>query len=155
MDKRFQNYIELLDPLFQQLMRMEPAKGDALPPNMPAKGIYLFSERNKHLYVGRSNRMRTRLQEHSRLSSGHNSAPFAFTLARKSTGQRKASYQTSGSRHALEKNPKFKEAFDRAKRRVRRMDIRYVEVDDPARQALLEMYVAIALGTPYNNFDTH
>jgi len=38
MDKRFQNYIELLDPLFQQLMRMEPAKGDALPPNMPAKG---------------------------------------------------------------------------------------------------------------------
>jgi hypothetical protein len=35
------------------------------------------------------------------------------------------------------------------------MDIRNVDEDDPVSQALLEIYVATALGTPYNDFDTH
>jgi hypothetical protein len=35
------------------------------------------------------------------------------------------------------------------------MGYRYVEEPNPTRQALLEMYCAIALGTPYNDFDTH
>jgi hypothetical protein len=35
------------------------------------------------------------------------------------------------------------------------MDVRYVEVTDALRQALLEIYVAIALQTSYNDFDTH
>lgn len=155
MDKQFRDYVELLDPLFEQLMRMDPVKVGGLPHNMPAAGIYLCSEKEKHLYVGRSNRMRARLQEHCRPSSTHNSAPFAFTLARKATGQSKASYLPSGSRKELEKEPVFKEAFDHAKTRVRRMDIRYVGEADPTRQALLEMYVAIALGTPHNDFGTH
>ena len=155
MDKRFRDCVELLHPLFQQLMRMEPVKVGGLPHNMPTAGIYLFSEKEKHLYVGRSNRMRARLQEHCRPSSTHNSAPFAFTLARKSTGQRQASYMKAGSRSELEKIPEFRQAFDRTKARVRRMDIRYVGEADPTRQALLEMYVAIALGTPHNDFDTH
>jgi len=35
------------------------------------------------------------------------------------------------------------------------MDGRYVEESDPLRQALLEMYAAIALNTPHNSFETH
>lgn len=155
MDKRFLNYIELLDPLFQQLMRMEPVKVDVLPTNVPAEGVYLFSEGNRHLYVGRSRRMRARLQRHSRPGARHSSASLAFALARKSTGRHKATYQTSESRRALENEAGFREAFARAKRRIRRMDIRFVGEADPTRQALLEMYVAIALGTPHNDFDTH
>ena len=35
------------------------------------------------------------------------------------------------------------------------MDLRFVDEADPIRQALLEIYVAVVLGTPYNDFDTH
>jgi len=99
--------------------------------------------------------MRSRLQEHCRPSSGHNSAPFAFRLARELTGKTAASYETEGSRGSLEIEPGFAAAFTAAKKRVRRMSVRFVAESDPMRQALLEMYVAVALKTPYNDFDNH
>lgn len=46
-------------------------------------------------------------------------------------------------------------AFKRAKERVRAMEFRAVEESDQTRQALLEVYCAIALKTPYNDFGTH
>jgi hypothetical protein len=39
---------------------------------------------------------------------------------------------------------KFKAAYEAAKRRIRAMDVRYVHESDPTRQALLEIYVAVA-----------
>lgn len=47
------------------------------------------------------------------------------------------------------------EAFSRAKARLCEMDIRYVEESHPLTQALLEMYVAVALKTAHNDFDNH
>ncbi len=155
MDQKFRNLVVLLEPLFRRLMSMEPVTIDALPKNMAAGGVCLFSERDKHLYVGRTNRMRARLQEHCRPSSTHNHAPFAFTLARQATGTRRASYRKAGSRQELERDPDFKAAFTLAKARVRTMHVRFVQEPDPLRQTLLELYVAIALGTPHNDFDTH
>lgn len=35
------------------------------------------------------------------------------------------------------------------------MQLRYVEEPDPLRQALLEMYIAFVLRTPYNDFNNH
>ncbi len=35
------------------------------------------------------------------------------------------------------------------------MEYRYVEEPDQNRQALLEIYCAIVLDTPYNDFGTH
>ncbi len=52
-------------------------------------------------------------------------------------------------------NPDFAAAFIAAKERIRRMEYRYVEEGDQSRQALLEIYCAVVLGTPYNDFDTH
>jgi len=49
----------------------------------------------------------------------------------------------------------FRGAFDEAKARIRRMSYRFVEETDQTRQALLELYVSIALKTPYNDFNTH
>jgi hypothetical protein len=49
----------------------------------------------------------------------------------------------------------FAKAFDAAKRRVATMDIRYVAELDPTRQALLEIYAATVLRTPYNDFENH
>jgi hypothetical protein len=122
---------------------------------MPAAGIYLFSEANQHVYVGRSNRLRSRLQEHSRPSSDRFNATFAFRIACAQTGQQVATYKKNASRANLMHTPVFRDAFIAAKQRVRKMLIRFVEENDPVRQALLEIYAAVALKTPYNDFDTH
>jgi hypothetical protein len=42
-----------------------------------------------------------------------------------------------------------------ANARIRAMEYRYVEETDQNRQALLEIYCAVVLGTPYNDFGTH
>ena len=77
-------------------------------------------------------------------------------LAREATGRMKASYKAgTGSRAGLMLNPEFEQAFRDAKARIREMQYRFVEVTDQNRQALLEIYCAIVLGTPYNDFGTH
>jgi hypothetical protein len=61
-----------------------------------------------------------------------------------------------GSRAALAKEIEFAAEFEKAKQRVALMDLRFVELkDDPTGQALLEIYVATILKTPYNDFNTH
>ncbi len=155
MDDRFRVYVESLEPSCRRLVAMVPVRVTSLPPTLPEAGIYLFSEGEEHLYVGRSNRLRGRLQEHARPSSTHNSAPFAFRLAREEVGMTKASYVPKGSRADLESREDFRAAFAEAKERIRRMDVRFVEEQEPIRQALLEMYAAVCLQTPYNDFDTH
>lgn len=61
----------------------------------------------------------------------------------------------AGSRDQLCQDVTFGPAFEAAKRRVRGMDIRFVEETDAVRQALLEIYAATVLGTPFNDFDNH
>ena len=134
---------------------MTPVSVPSLPREMPSAGIYLFSEGDKHLYVGRTNRLRERLQEHCQPGSDHYSATFAFRLAREATGNLSASYTKKGSRSALEKDPEFQVAFTNAKERVRRMQIRFVSEAGSLRQALLEIYISVCLETPHNDFDTH
>jgi hypothetical protein len=80
---------------------------------------------------------------------------FAFRLARENTGRLEATYTPEGSRAALCADATFAAAFQKAKERVRSMDVRFVEETDPLRQALLEIYVSIVLKTPYNDFNTH
>ncbi len=67
----------------------------------------------------------------------------------------KPTYATKGSRADLLKDPTFRSSFERAKNHVRGMGLRFVGENDPVRQALLEIYVAVVLGTPYNDFDNH
>ena len=134
---------------------METGSDDYLPREVPLAGIYLFSEGEQHLYVGRTNTIRKRLQNHCRPSSGHNSATFAFRLARQIRGQTNPTYTEQGSRSLLEKQPDFATVFMQQKERVRNMDVRYVSEPNPLRQALLEMYVSVSLSTPHNDFDNH
>ena len=104
---------------------------------------------------GRSNTIKKRLQTHCCPKSGHNSATFAFRVARQLTGNDDATYTKIGSRPELEKNPEFKSVFIEQKTRIRNMNVRFVSEPEPMRQALLEMYVSVSLGTPYNDFDNH
>ena len=134
---------------------MVPVTVATLPMDAPMSGIYLFTEDEQHLYVGRTNTIRKRLQNHCRPSSGHNSATFAFRLARQITGQTIATYTEQGSRSALENDPQFSPIFIEQKARVKNMNVRYVSEPDPMKQALLEMYVSVSLATPHNHFDNH
>ncbi len=82
-------------------------------------------------------------------------ATFAFRVARQDTGMLRPTYRVEGARQQLAKDPVFAAAFEKAKARLQAMDIRFVEEVDPVRQALLEIYAAVELGTPFNDFDNH
>ncbi len=155
MDKRFADVISSLDPSLRKLLAMSPVTTTTLPREMPKAGIYLFSEGERHLYVGRSNNICGRLKRHSTPGATHRMAAFAFRLAREATGKVKATYTTKGSRAELMKDEKFRKAFNDAKARIRKMDVRFVEEANPVRQAILELYVAVVLPTDYNDFDNH
>ena len=153
MHPRFAYIIESLHPSFEQLVAMEPISG--APPTDKVNGVYLFSEGDRHLYVGRARNISARYDWHCIPYSDHNRASFAFKLAREMTGHIKPTYKKGQGRSWLVLQPDFAPAFFEAKARVRQMNFRYVSEPDPTRQALLEAYVCIALQTPYNDFDTH
>jgi hypothetical protein len=155
MDRNFHQLVDRLEPKYRALMAMAPVRYSNLPRQMPERGVYLFSEGDQHLYVGRTNRIRQRLAGHCRPSSNHFSATFAFRLARQETGLLKAAYSPKGSRGDLVTDLTFGPAFVRAKARIADMDLRFVEEADPVCQALLEIYVAVTLKTPFNDFDNH
>lgn len=153
MHPKFAEAIESLHGSFERLMASEPTTGRA--PLVRTNGIYLFSEGERHMYVGRAKDVRNRYAWHCIPSSDHNRASFAFKLARELTGNLKPSYQQGEkSREGLMNDPIFVSAFIEAKARVRQMSFRHVEEPHPTRQAMLEAYVAIVLETPYNDFST-
>jgi hypothetical protein len=153
--RRFEELVDSLAHSFGALIGMEPLNYGQLPKSLPTRALYLYSEGPNHLYIGRTNRLKQRLSNHCRPSSTHHSATFAFRIAREMTGRIKATYAKAGSRAELIADPDFHAAFMEAKRRVADMDIRFVEEPDPVRQTLLEVYVAVVLNTPYNDFETH
>jgi len=154
MDSKFAALVEHLAPKLARLLARPAVSNGALPRTMPRSGIYLFTENGRHLYVGRSNDLRGRYRNHC--GATERGAPFAFLLAREATGRTRASYRTGAdSRAGLMLDPVFAAAFAAAKERIRAMEFRYVEETDQNRQALLEIYCAVVLDTPYNAFGTH
>ena len=82
MNQTFRDLAESLESKHQALLRMESGRFWSLPKQIPERGIYLFSEEIKHLYVGRPNGIRKRLQNHCRLVGTHFTATLAFRIAR-------------------------------------------------------------------------
>ena len=156
MDPKFAALVDALHPAFERLIGSAPHTAGSLPRSMPKSGVYLFSEGSTHLYVGRSNGLRSRYGRHCNPGATHRMAAFAFRLAREATGRQKASYKADeNSRNALITDPAFLDAFTKAKARIRLMSYRFVEETDQTRQAVLEIYCSVVLGTPYNDFNTH
>lgn len=132
MNEKFREVVESLQPKLDQLLKMAPSHAMTLPAGVPLTGIYLFSEGDKHLYVGRSNSMPGRLRNH--WSGTHKQAAFAFKLAREQTGSTNPSYQPTGARDDLMTRPDFVTAFAAARTRIGNMELRYVEESDQLRQ---------------------
>jgi len=153
MDPEFKSIVDGLHLKFESLMSMEPVTVDTAPKDTPKGGIYLFSKGADHLYVGRTKRIiRNRLRDHV---STANDCPFAWHLAREATDNKVASYKTKGSRKHLMTQPHFKKAYESAKEGIREMEVRYIGESDPLRQALLEIYVAVATKAKHNDSSTH
>ena len=85
MHESFRQYVERLHPAFEKLIAMKPITVTSLPKDAPERCIYLFSEADQHLYVGRTNHFRNRMRQHSIPASQHNQAVFAFRIARHAT----------------------------------------------------------------------
>lgn len=122
--------------------------------NVPEKGIYVFyDEKDQPLYVGRSDRMRERLLSHSRPSSGHESATFAFLLAKEKLED--SDIIINKSRKVIQSDETFSKKYDETKIDVSRMRVRVIEIIEPTEQALFEIYAALELNTPYNVWENH
>jgi hypothetical protein len=99
--------------------------------------------------------MARRYSLHTRKSAAHNQASFAVKLAKEELRTGPATYASGKDNRELALREDFIAAFSEAKERVRAMNYRFVGEEDSIRQALLEICVAVALGTPYNDFDNH
>jgi hypothetical protein len=118
--------------------------------NAPSgKGIYVLYEGPTPMYVGRSDDLASRLLAHGRRSGSSENSSFAFNLARE-----KYPDADEVTRGELEQVDEFKALFTEAKERVKRMDVRVVEVIDPIEQTILEVYAHLELST-INSFENH
>ena len=152
MNKEFRRIVEGLDAKYQELMAMTPVVAEEVPSETPEGGIYLFSENGPTLYVGRTKgKIGRRIKYHFGTADD---CPFAWRLAREVTGK-KASYRKKGSRKALLEDRGFRRVYEGAKKRIRKMHVRYVGESDSWKQALLEVYVSFVEKSKYNDFDTH
>jgi hypothetical protein len=152
-DDKFKTFIEGLSQKYQELISMSPVTIDTMPDNCPVGGVYLFSEDDMPLYAGRTKRkIKTRLKGHINTA---NDCPFAWHLALESTEVKRRRYTKEGSRKSLLTQPEFKQAYEEAKNKIRKMNVRFVGEPDPIKQALLEIYVAVVSGAKFNDFDTH
>ena len=151
--QEFDRIIDALPTLLNNLQLSPAIKREDLSP-VPERGIYVFYEDGKPIYVGRSRHLRSRLLEHSRTSSMHNAATFAFILAKERAVDRKLTF-SSMKRESLQHDPVFSKLYTEAKERVAKMKVRVVQVEKPVEQTIFEVYAALELHTPYNNFDNH
>ncbi|MFA5267954.1 MAG: hypothetical protein WC379_08275 [Methanoregula sp.] len=154
MNARFQKSLELLPVYMDQLnnSKIYSREDSRL---FPDKGIYAFFENGNALYVGCTDRMKERVKEHGRLGSRHNSATFAFILAKEEAEKSPKKIDLEQDRDVLERDPAFKPIYDEMKERVSKMQIKVVEVEDPVEQTFFEVYAALELGTLYNEWRCH
>jgi len=146
----FLKIIATFPELLKKLEDSDSYERDTLPAKL-TQGIYVFYENGNPLYVGRcgrEGRFKQRILEHSRPSSGHNTATFAYLIAQQNSQNKK---DLEKSRKENEKDPKFIEA----KERVSKMQIKVIEIKDPVTQTLFEVYSALELNTPFNEWGTH
>lgn len=136
----------------EELLGCPPVADTKLLPKQP--GIYLFTEQGKHLYVGRTRKLRGRIRGHSKPTSRTNQAHFAVHLARETY---EAEHGSPPQKPFLG-HTEFHKHFTAAKQRIAAMEVRYVLTKQShmdALQAVLEIYVALELRARYNDFGTH
>jgi GIY-YIG catalytic domain len=148
---------KLVDELPATLDRLSSAPANTVAdhngiPETP--GVYLFSEGVTPIYVGQTRNLRTRLRQHTSLSSRENQAALAWRIAL--ADAKAAGHPVAGTRKDLESDEQVAAHFQAAKQRVAAMDVRFIEIEDPVTRTVFEVYAARALGTDeFNSWETH
>jgi len=140
-------------------------RGPGRKPPPLEHGVYLFTECDRPLYVGRCgiteraaktgrghSNFRTRLAGHTRPSSAHNQATLAWRLTVEAVEGRFD--ELPSARAELGLDSRFREEFDRQKERVAAMDFRIVAIVSDFESYIFEPYAALRLATPYNSWAT-
>ena len=148
----FEHLVSQLEPLSRALLD-SPLLQVGSNRELSHPGIYVFYERNQPAYVGITKNVRNRIGNH--ISGSGAKSAFAFRRAKEALGLGKATYKVEGSRKALIKEDRFREALLKHKNDVRLMEFRALKVDDPLVLYLLELYVALKLDLPVTEFQTH
>ena len=157
MPETFEEIVSRLEPLLEELKNGPAYQGPTLR-RLPGKGVYVFYEDGRPMYVGRvggnsKQTIRQRVRQHTIPSSGHNQATFAFRLLQEHLGT-SAGHGSGMTRPELAEQ--YEAEFREQKQRVSDMEVRAVAVTDPMVQAVFEIYASLTLGTTrYNRFDTH
>jgi hypothetical protein len=149
----FEAYTDKVRTSYNALLQAELVLASRLE-LIPSKGgIYVFYQEEQPIYVGRTRNLRKRIRQHSHPGSNHNSASFAFLMARRETAGLSLPKLT---RLALAEHASFEPVFAQCRTRIGEMLIRWVEEEDPIVQSLLEIYAAVTLQTTnhYNSFRT-
>ena len=160
MNDAFASAIKEIKPTYRDLVKSEPFRVDNPPSSVtgagkkhPVAGVYILYEGpDRPLYVGRTRDLRRRLSDHG--SSSVTRATLTVKMARIAAGKG-TNYKTDRKAQTLyDEDSTFRTEFDKARARIRAMQVRYVKEDDDVRQALLEIYAAVKLDTIYNSFKT-
>jgi len=111
MKQKWIERVKKLEVYLEDLKNCESIECSKLS-KVPTKGIYLFLEEDKPLYIGRTNRMKDRLIQHGRQSSQHNDAGFAFRIAKEQAKNKKVDINFSRSSLCISEifKPYFKNA---------------------------------------------
>lgn len=166
----FMKIVDALEGRLKELVASpEYGRGVGRTPPPRTHGVYLFScatdVEPEHLYVGRvgvteraraagggHSNFRTRLAGHTRPSSGHNQATFAFRLAIEEVGASISDLPPTRTERAA--HPAFEAVFSKKKELVTSLEMRVVEIEDDLESYVFEPYAAFRLGTPYNSWAT-
>ena len=111
-------------------------------------GCYVLIERGKPVYVGISRGVVKRLLQHAK-GATHYDASLAYRMAKSRRGHELTRSEAMEQQH-------FKDAFQRAKKRILRMSVAFTEIDSAVELHLFEVYCAMKLDTSkWNTFRTH
>jgi hypothetical protein len=154
-DRRFKGHVQALDKSFRRLRNTRAVKVSRLPTDRPTPGLPVLRRRKSS--PRRTERQGTAETRPPPLAVERQTQQRIFRpSARLRKGGCEHADAPSGSIRAdLERDPRSARALADAKLRIKPTDVRHAEERHPVRQALLEIYVATALRTPYNDFDTH
>ena len=151
MDAGFNPCLRKVSDAYQKLLDAAPVAVDNIPSQISTTpGVYVFYEDGKPLRVGTSRKLGKRIKQH--YSNNARSAAFAKLLARCETGIKGGTRPGEGWKTQVKENPRLEEEFRRARKRIPKMSVRWVEEPDAACRYLLEFYAAKELQTPYNDF---
>jgi predicted GIY-YIG superfamily endonuclease len=116
-------------------------------------GCYVLIDKSKPYYVGVSQNLITRLQQHVK-GHDHYSASLAFRIAKIDSEIMKKG--KNSTRDELLADSEFKDYFEASKKRIQNSKVAFVEIDDHIILYLFEVYAATELDTDkYNSFKTH